>query len=42
MPDILLLPQVSLLQSATHRTTVQQRSFEVITAIYKQLYGKIV
>lgn len=39
MPDILLLPQVNLLQSSTHRSSVQQRSFAVITAIYKQLYG---
>lgn len=39
MPDVLLLPQVSLLQSATHRSTVQKRSFNVIVAIYKQIYG---
>ncbi|XP_015521577.1 conserved oligomeric Golgi complex subunit 6 [Neodiprion lecontei] len=38
MPDILLLPQISLLQSNTHRTVTQRRSFEVIGAIYKQLY----
>lgn len=39
MPDVLLLPQVNLLQSATHRSTVQKRSFNVIIAIYKQIYG---
>lgn len=39
MPDIFLLPQVNLLQSSTHRSTVQKRSFNVITAIYKQIYG---
>lgn len=39
MPDVLLLPQVNLLQSSAHRTTVQKRSFNVIIAIYKQIYG---
>ncbi|XP_011494855.1 PREDICTED: conserved oligomeric Golgi complex subunit 6 [Ceratosolen solmsi marchali] len=38
MPDILLLPQISLLQSSNHRINVQRRAFEVIGAIYKQLY----
>ncbi|XP_066592329.1 conserved oligomeric Golgi complex subunit 6 [Prorops nasuta] len=38
MPDVLLLPQISLLQSGSHRETTQKRSFEVIGAIYKQLY----
>lgn len=41
MPDVLLLQQVNLLQSSTHRATVQKRSFNVIVAIYKQIYGKI-
>lgn len=41
MPEILLLPQVNLLQSSTHRTTVQKRSFSVIIAIYKQLYDRV-
>ena len=41
MPEILLLPQVNLLQSSTHRTTVQKRSFSVIIAIYKQLYERV-
>ncbi|OAD55396.1 Conserved oligomeric Golgi complex subunit 6 [Eufriesea mexicana] len=38
MPDVLLLPQISLLQSSNHRSATQNRSFEVIGAIYKQLY----
>ncbi|CAK9829286.1 Conserved oligomeric Golgi complex subunit 6 [Anthophora retusa] len=38
MPDVLLLPQISLLQSANHRSITQKRSFDVIGAIYKQLY----
>ncbi|XP_058462826.1 conserved oligomeric Golgi complex subunit 6 [Malaya genurostris] len=41
MPDILLLPQVNLLLSGNHRTTVQKRSFNVIVAIYKQIYERI-
>lgn len=40
MPDILLLPQVNLLQSSSHRAAVQNRSFSVIVAIYKQLYDQ--
>jgi hypothetical protein len=38
MPDVLLLPQISLLQSNNHRINTQRRSFEVIGAIYKKLY----
>jgi len=38
MPDVLLLPQISLLQSNNHRTITQKRSFDVIGSIYKQLY----
>lgn len=38
MTEALLLPQISLLQSNTHRATTQKRSFQVIGAIYKQLY----
>ncbi|XP_011863125.1 PREDICTED: conserved oligomeric Golgi complex subunit 6 isoform X1 [Vollenhovia emeryi] len=38
MPDVLLLPQISLLQSNNHRAITQRRSFEVIGAIYKQLH----
>jgi conserved oligomeric Golgi complex subunit 6 len=38
---MLILPQVNLLQSTTHSSTVQKRSFNVIVAIYKQLYERI-
>lgn len=38
MPDVLLLPQISLLQSSNHRSITKKRSFEIIGAIYKQLY----
>ena len=38
MPEVLLLPQISLIQSSAHRITVQKRSFEVMGAIYRQLY----
>jgi hypothetical protein len=41
MSDMLLLPQVGLLLSSVHRSTVQRRSFEVITAVYKQLYESV-
>lgn len=41
MPEVLLLPQVNLLQSGTHRTAVQRRSHGVIVAIYKQLYERV-
>lgn len=41
MPEVLILPQVNLLQSSTHRTTVQRRALNVIIAIYKQLYERI-
>ncbi|XP_059482934.1 conserved oligomeric Golgi complex subunit 6 [Neocloeon triangulifer] len=41
MPDILLLPQIRLLQSSTFRKVVQKRSCEVIAAIYKQLYQAV-
>lgn len=41
VPEMLLLPQVNLLQSSTHRTTVQRRSFSVIVAIYGQLYERV-
>lgn len=41
MPEILLLPQVNLLQSTNHRLTVQKRSQSVIVAIYKQLYDRV-
>ncbi|KAF7382195.1 conserved oligomeric Golgi complex subunit 6-like [Vespula maculifrons] len=38
MPEVLLLPQINLLQSNNHREVTKKRSFEVIGAIYKQLY----
>lgn len=38
MPDMILLPQVTLLSSAKHKTVIQKRGFEVLYAIYKQLY----
>lgn len=38
---MLILPQVNLLQSSNHSTTVQKRAFNVIIAIYKQLYERI-
>ncbi|ETN67849.1 component of oligomeric golgi family complex [Anopheles darlingi] len=40
-PEILLLPQVNLLVSSSHRATVQKRSFNVIIAIYRQIYERI-
>lgn len=40
-PEMLILPQVNLLQSTNHCSTVQKRAFNVIVAIYKQLYEKI-
>lgn len=41
MPDMLLLPQIGLLLSSVHRSTVQRRAFEMIVAIYRQLYGAV-
>ncbi|XP_072394400.1 conserved oligomeric Golgi complex subunit 6 [Diabrotica undecimpunctata] len=40
-PDIALLPQVHLLTSSKHKKSVQKRSFDVILAIYKQLYQAV-
>lgn len=40
LPEMLLLPQINLLQSSNHRSTVQKRAFNVIVSIYKQLYEK--
>lgn len=39
MPDMLCLPQMECLLSNSHRTTVQRRATQVITAIYTQLYN---
>ena len=41
MTEMLLLPQIGLLLSSVHRSTVQRRAFEVIAAIYKQLYEAV-
>ncbi|KAM7345895.1 conserved oligomeric Golgi complex subunit 6 [Cochliomyia hominivorax] len=41
MPEILLLPQIQLIMSSSHRMTVQKRSFNVIVAIYKQIYERV-
>ncbi|KAI8127146.1 Conserved oligomeric Golgi complex subunit 6 [Lucilia cuprina] len=41
MPEVLLLPQIQLIMSSSHRTAVQKRSFNVIVAIYKQIYERI-
>lgn len=40
-PEMLILPQVNLLQSTNHASTIQKRAFNVIVAIYKQLYERI-
>lgn len=40
-PEMLILPQVNLLQSTNYAGTIQKRAFSVIAAIYKQLYEKI-
>ncbi|CAG9810797.1 unnamed protein product [Chironomus riparius] len=40
-PEMLILPQVNLLQSTNYAGIVQKRAFSVIAAIYKQLYEKI-
>lgn len=41
MPDVLLLPQIQLLLSSNHRSTVQKRAFNVIVTIYKQIYERV-
>lgn len=38
VPDSVLLPQINLLSSSKHKKTVQKRAFDVLLAIYKQLY----
>ncbi|KAJ3629513.1 hypothetical protein MTP99_013905 [Tenebrio molitor] len=37
-PDSVLLPQINLLSSSKHKKAVQKRAFDVLLAIYKQLY----
>lgn len=41
MPDVLMLPQIQLIMSSSHRISVQKRSFNVIVAIYKQIYERV-
>uniref|UniRef100_A0A1A9X3N5 Conserved oligomeric Golgi complex subunit 6 n=1 Tax=Glossina brevipalpis TaxID=37001 RepID=A0A1A9X3N5_9MUSC len=41
MPDVLLLSQVQLILSSAHRCSVRKRSFNVIVAIYKQIYERV-
>lgn len=40
-PDTYILPQLDLLLSHTQKVTIKKRSFEVIVAIYTQLYKEI-
>lgn len=40
-PDLYMLPQLNLLLSHTHKSFVKKRSFEVILAIYDQLYKSV-
>ncbi|CAG4998735.1 unnamed protein product [Parnassius apollo] len=40
-PDAYILPQLNLLISHNHKTVVKKRAFEVIFAIYEQLYEAI-
>ncbi|KAL0894858.1 hypothetical protein ABMA27_013373 [Loxostege sticticalis] len=40
-PDVYMLPQLNLLLSHTHKSMVKKRSFEVILAVYAQLYQSV-
>lgn len=40
-PDVYMLPQLNLLLSHTHKSLVKKRAFEVIFAIYTQLYQAV-
>lgn len=40
-PDVYMLSQLNLLISQTHKTCVKKRAFDVIMAIYEQLYQAI-
>ncbi|XP_059060534.1 conserved oligomeric Golgi complex subunit 6 [Achroia grisella] len=40
-PDIYILPQLNLLLSHSHKSYVKKRAFEVILAIYTQLYQAV-
>ncbi|XP_077283156.1 conserved oligomeric Golgi complex subunit 6 [Arctopsyche grandis] len=41
MPDVFLLPQITLLVSSANKISIRKRSFEVILAIYKNLHSSI-
>lgn len=41
IPEVLLIPQINLLQSNSHRSTIQKRSFNVLISMYKQIYEKV-
>ncbi len=41
VPDVLILPQLNLLHSNMYRATILRRSFNVLIAIYTQLYEKV-
>ncbi|KAM3964600.1 conserved oligomeric Golgi complex subunit 6 [Aphomia sociella] len=40
-PDVYILPQLNLLLSHSHKSYVKKRAFEVILAIYTQLYQAV-
>ncbi|XP_017780068.1 PREDICTED: conserved oligomeric Golgi complex subunit 6 [Nicrophorus vespilloides] len=40
-PESMLLPQINLLSSSQHKKSVQKRAFDVLIAIYKQLYEAV-
>ncbi|XP_014370018.2 conserved oligomeric Golgi complex subunit 6 [Papilio machaon] len=40
-PDVYILPQLNLLISHNHKSVIKKRAFEVIFAIYEQLYKAI-
>lgn len=40
-PDVYILPQLNLLLSHTHKSVIKRRAFEVILAIYTQLYQAV-
>ncbi|KAK9891487.1 hypothetical protein WA026_014724 [Henosepilachna vigintioctopunctata] len=37
-PDSALLPQINLLSSSKHKHAIEKRAFDLLIAIYKQLY----
>lgn len=40
-PDSVLLPQINLLSSSKHKKAIQKRSFDLLIAVYKQLYESV-